>query len=139
MLQLAAAVEVRQLTEHAQNMCEGACACSCCGVFTKNWIKTVDRAQSILFTLLVVDYSASMFRGLPVVANALARGRGAVCRAHRFHSSQVTTSTSKVDLFNPTEEHLALRQMLRSFVENEVDPQALEHNRQEKFNVDLFR
>eukprot|EP01031_Cornospumella_fuschlensis_P030993 gene30993-37456_t len=74
-----------------------------------------------------------------LVANALARGRGAVCRAHRFHSSQVTTSTSKVDLFNPSEEHLALRQMLRSFVENEVDPQALEHNRQEKFNVDLFR
>ena len=45
----------------------------------------------------------------------------------------------KFDLFNPTEEHLQLRQMLRSFAETEVDPQAAEYNRIEKFNVDLFR
>lgn len=44
-----------------------------------------------------------------------------------------------MDIFNPTEEHLALRQMLRTFVENEVDPQALEHNRKEQFNINLFR
>lgn len=80
-----------------------------------------------------------MFRRLSVVANPLARGRGALSLASRPLSGQVTTSTSQTDIFNPTEEHLALRQMLRSFVENEVDPQALEHNRQEKFNVELFR
>jgi len=42
-------------------------------------------------------------------------------------------------LFNPTEEHAALREMVRSFAENEVDPQALEHDKLEKFNVELFR
>lgn len=29
--------------------------------------------------------------------------------------------------------------MLRSFVETEVDPQALQFNREEKFNYDLFK
>ena len=42
-------------------------------------------------------------------------------------------------VFNPTEEHLSLREMLRAFVEAEVDPQALEYNRQEKFNHELFK
>jgi isovaleryl-CoA dehydrogenase len=46
---------------------------------------------------------------------------------------------SAVDLFNPTEEHAQLRKMLRAFVEAEVDPQALEYNREEKFNLPLFR
>lgn len=44
-----------------------------------------------------------------------------------------------VDLFNPTPEHKALREMLRTFVEAEVDPQALEYDRDERFNVALFR
>ena len=47
--------------------------------------------------------------------------------------------TQKLDIFNPTEEHLALREMLSSFVKSEVDPQALEYNKREEFNVDLFR
>jgi len=47
--------------------------------------------------------------------------------------------STKYDLFNPTEEHSALRDMLRNFVETEVDPQALEFNREEKFNFPLFR
>ena len=42
-------------------------------------------------------------------------------------------------LFNPTEDHVALREMVRSFTEREVAPQALEHNRSETFNIDLFR
>jgi len=50
-----------------------------------------------------------------------------------------TTSIGELQLFNPTEEHASLRTMLRDFVEKEVDPQALKHNREEKFNVDLFR
>jgi isovaleryl-CoA dehydrogenase len=45
----------------------------------------------------------------------------------------------KHDFFNPTEEHLALRNLLRSFVENEVDKQALEYNRKEQFNYELFK
>lgn len=48
-------------------------------------------------------------------------------------------SSNKFDLFNPTEEHAQLRKMLRQFVETEVDPQALEFNREEKMNVPLFR
>ena len=43
------------------------------------------------------------------------------------------------DLFNPTNEHKELRQMLRSFVETKVDPQALAYNREERFNVNLFK
>lgn len=42
-------------------------------------------------------------------------------------------------MFNPTETHSALREMVRSFAEDLVDPQALEHDREEKFNIDLFR
>lgn len=49
------------------------------------------------------------------------------------------TATAKSSLFNPTEEHQSLRSMLRDFVQSEVEPQALEHNRKELFNVDLFR
>ena len=42
-------------------------------------------------------------------------------------------------LFNPTEDHLALRQMVRQFTESEVDPQAEEYDREERFNIELFR
>jgi isovaleryl-CoA dehydrogenase len=42
-------------------------------------------------------------------------------------------------LFNPSTEHQALRDMVRSFVDAEVEPQAMEFNKQEKFNIDLFR
>lgn len=43
------------------------------------------------------------------------------------------------DLFNPTPEHLALRQSIRRFAEAEVEPQAAEHDRTETFNHGLFR
>ncbi len=44
-----------------------------------------------------------------------------------------------LDIFNPTEEHAALRDMVRDFAEREVDPQAAEYDRTEAFNLDLFR
>lgn len=56
----------------------------------------------------------------------------------RMLSSEVKTKASALSLFNPTEEHRALREMLRNFVETEVDPQALEFNRKELFNRPLF-
>jgi alkylation response protein AidB-like acyl-CoA dehydrogenase len=60
------------------------------------------------------------------------------CRlAPRCHSTAAATISQ--DLYNPTEEHAALRIMLREFVEREVDPQALEFNRSEQFNLPLFR
>jgi isovaleryl-CoA dehydrogenase len=45
----------------------------------------------------------------------------------------------KFDTFNPTEEHAMLRQTVRAFVTSEVEPQAAEYDRQEKFNLPLFR
>jgi len=42
------------------------------------------------------------------------------------------------DIFAPKDEHQALREMVRSFVREEVEPQALEHDRSETFNRDLF-
>ncbi|OFZ19168.1 MAG: isovaleryl-CoA dehydrogenase [Bdellovibrionales bacterium RBG_16_40_8] len=43
------------------------------------------------------------------------------------------------DLFNPTEEHKMLRQTVHEFVLSEVEPQTLEHDRKELFNLPLFR
>ena len=43
------------------------------------------------------------------------------------------------DLFNPSEEHLALREMVREFAEREVAPQAAAYDRAEQFNLPLFR
>ena len=42
-------------------------------------------------------------------------------------------------LFNPSSEHKALREMLRSFVQKEVEIQAQEYDQKEKFNIELFR
>ncbi|MCS7243650.1 MAG: acyl-CoA dehydrogenase family protein [Candidatus Calescibacterium sp.] len=47
--------------------------------------------------------------------------------------------TVSFDLFTPTQEHSILRDTVRDFVRNEVEPQALEHDIKEKFNLDLFR
>ncbi len=44
-----------------------------------------------------------------------------------------------LDLFNPTAEHKSLREMVRAFAEQEVEPQAAEHDRTEQFNLPLFR
>jgi isovaleryl-CoA dehydrogenase len=44
-----------------------------------------------------------------------------------------------LDLFAPTPEHALLARTLREFVEREVEPQAAEHDRAERFNRALFR
>ncbi|HAG92209.1 MAG TPA: isovaleryl-CoA dehydrogenase [Bdellovibrionales bacterium] len=43
------------------------------------------------------------------------------------------------DLYNPTEEHSMLRSMVKDFVTNQVEPQAHQYDREEKFNLELFR
>jgi isovaleryl-CoA dehydrogenase len=43
------------------------------------------------------------------------------------------------DSLNPSEEHKMLRDMVKSFVETEVEPQAHEFDRKEKFNLPLFK
>ncbi|MDH3654313.1 MAG: acyl-CoA dehydrogenase family protein [Myxococcales bacterium] len=42
------------------------------------------------------------------------------------------------DLFNPSAEHRALRELVRSFAEREVDPQAEASDHEERFNIELF-
>jgi len=69
----------------------------------------------------------ALLRGTPLLSSRYA------CAAPRRFSAAAS------DIFNPTEEHGALREMVRQFAMNEVDPQALEHDREEKFNIDLFR
>lgn len=49
------------------------------------------------------------------------------------------TTYKEYDLYNPTDEHSMLRTTVRDFVRKEVDPQALEYDRAEKFNINLFR
>jgi isovaleryl-CoA dehydrogenase len=43
------------------------------------------------------------------------------------------------DLFNPTETHQAIRDLVHQFGENELEPQAAEHDAEEHFNEALFR
>jgi len=56
----------------------------------------------------------------------------------RRMSDLKTTDLAAFDLFNPTDEHRMLRRTLREFVEREVEPQALEHDRTETFNHRAF-
>ena len=44
-----------------------------------------------------------------------------------------------LDIFAPTPEHALVAQTVREFAEGEVEPQALEHDRAERFNHALFR
>ena len=44
-----------------------------------------------------------------------------------------------MNIANPSDEHQMLREMVRDFVSEHVDPQALEFDREEKFNVELLR
>lgn len=43
------------------------------------------------------------------------------------------------DLLTPTTEHKMLRDMVKSFVQSEVEPQAHKHDKEEKFNLSLFK
>ncbi|HXV36739.1 MAG TPA: acyl-CoA dehydrogenase family protein, partial [Myxococcota bacterium] len=45
----------------------------------------------------------------------------------------------RFDLFAPTPQHALLADTLREFVSREVEPQAAEHDRSERFNLALFR
>ena len=44
-----------------------------------------------------------------------------------------------IDLANPSEEHQMLREMIRDFVQEFVEPQAHEYDKNERFNIELFR
>jgi isovaleryl-CoA dehydrogenase len=67
-------------------------------------------------------------------AAALRRGAPAGRRA-----LAAAASAAVGDIFTPTPEHAALREMVRSFTAEHVEPQALVHNREERFNHALFK
>jgi len=48
-------------------------------------------------------------------------------------------SYKDLDIYNPTPEHSMLRETVRAFTQAEVEPQAHEYDRKEKFNLPLFR
>merc|ERR1719277_1697306 len=62
-----------------------------------------------------------------------------VAEAPAAASTKEEITKEAVSIFSPTEEHQALREMVRSFAEAEVEPQAIEFNKAEKLNVPLFR
>nr|CCA17474.1 isovalerylCoA dehydrogenase putative [Albugo laibachii Nc14] len=58
-----------------------------------------------------------------------------VCFAFRSKSNV----SNDFGLFTPRQEHKSLREMLQNFVREKVEPQAMEFNRDEKFNEKMFR
>jgi len=54
-------------------------------------------------------------------------------------AAAVEEEATTASIFSPTPEHQALREMIRSFTEAEVEPQANEFNRNERMNLPLFR
>lgn len=48
-------------------------------------------------------------------------------------------SYKDLDIYNPTPEHRMLRETVRSFTQEEIEPQAHSHDREEKFNLPLFK
>src|SRR5258706_9461257 len=50
-----------------------------------------------------------------------------------------STAWRELDLFAPTDEHRLLADTVAEFVVHEVEPQAAAFNREEKFNLALFR
>lgn len=54
-------------------------------------------------------------------------------------TEMLSDELTRYDLYNPTESHAMLRNMVRDFARNELEPQALEYDRNEQFNLELFR
>lgn len=50
-----------------------------------------------------------------------------------------TVNLNSFELENPTETHKMLRETVKQFVQTEVEPQAHEHDKKEKFNLALFK
>jgi isovaleryl-CoA dehydrogenase len=53
--------------------------------------------------------------------------------------SRTGTGSQRLDLFAPTNEHRLLADTMHTFVRDEVEPQAAQFNREERFNRSLFR
>jgi alkylation response protein AidB-like acyl-CoA dehydrogenase len=79
----------------------------------------------------------------PALPVALCRVRvgvgGSVGAQHRQLSSAAGGGDDGSALFSPTEVHSMLRESARQCSEEQVDPQALEHDKHELFNHQLFK
>ncbi len=53
--------------------------------------------------------------------------------------TQTIDKWRELNLFAPTDEHRLLAETVHAFVTEEVEPQAAQFNREERFNLDLFR
>ena len=51
----------------------------------------------------------------------------------------MTEPDNKFDIFNPTPDHLALRETVEKFSLGPMEEQAREHDEKERFNIELFR
>ena len=60
-------------------------------------------------------------------------------KVNSCHRDPMSDEWRSFDLFAPTPEHALLGDTLREFVAREVEPQAAEHDRSERFNHALFR
>lgn len=69
----------------------------------------------------------------PAAATALLRHRSTQAASSSADEPEAT------DLFNPTDEHRALRELAAQFTAAEVEPQALQYNREERFNMPLYQ
>ena len=58
---------------------------------------------------------------------------------HDSGGSDIDKAFTMQQLWNPTTEHRALRESIRTFVHQKVEPQAEQYNKTETFNIDLFR
>merc|ERR1712151_668689 len=58
-----------------------------------------------------------------------------ICKKFKFNNFSNWSDA----IFQPTEEQVQLRNMLRKFVQQEIEPQALKYNRTETFNDSLFQ
>jgi isovaleryl-CoA dehydrogenase len=56
-----------------------------------------------------------------------------------MQDEHIATAWRSLDLYAPTDEHRLLAETLRTFVAQEVEPQAMQFNREERFNLALFR
>jgi len=72
------------------------------------------------------------------LAPRLCRVQPRVARSFSSAADAEPEQTSD-NLFNPTPEHKALRELANDFTREEVEPQALQYNREERFNAPLFK
>jgi len=56
-----------------------------------------------------------------------------------LNARNLSVNVARYDIFTPSAEHAALRSMVRDFAREEIEPQALTYNREERFNSSLFK